>query len=325
MKAVIITRPGGPEVLEVQDVAIPEPVGHQVRVRVYASGLNRADLGQRAGLYPAPPDASSDIPGLEFAGEIEHVGSLASLWKLGQRVMGLIGGGAQAEYVVIHEGLLLEIPANLNFVQAAAIPEVFMTAYDALFTQASLQPGESVLIHVVGSGVGTAAIQLAQAVSATVYGTARTAAKLEQAVSLGLDVPLLLPDFASEIQRLTAGRGVQVILDLLGADFLKQNMQSLSDWGRMVIVGALTGRQGEISLGLLGAKRISLKGVTMRSRTLSEKLNVVHDFANSVLPLFARNRVKPIVDRTYPLTEIRAAHIAMGQNEHFGKIILILD
>src|SRR5438876_11420883 len=205
MQAVIITRPGGPEVLEIQDVETPEPVGEQVRVRVHASGINRADLLQRAGGYPAPPGSPSNIPGLEFAGEVDAIGPLVRMWKPGQRVMGLAGGGAQAEYILSHEGLLVEIPQNLDFVQAAGIPEVFMTAHDALFTQANLQLGERVLIHAAGSGVGTAAIQLAHAAGATVYGTARTADKLERAKPLGLDVGLSAQNFAAEINELTAG------------------------------------------------------------------------------------------------------------------------
>src|SRR5438270_8203102 len=166
MRAVVITRSGAPEVLEIQDVEMPEPVGEYIRVRVHAAGLNRADLLQRAGGYPAPAGSPSNIPGLEFAGEVEAVGPLARLWKPGQRVMGLAGGGAQAEYILAHEGLLVEIPPNLDFEQAAGIPEVFMTAHDALFTQAGLQVGERVLIHAVGSGVGTAALQLAHAADA---------------------------------------------------------------------------------------------------------------------------------------------------------------
>ncbi|MBV9713575.1 MAG: zinc-binding dehydrogenase, partial [Ktedonobacteraceae bacterium] len=205
MRAVVITRPGGTEVLEIQNVEMPEPTGDQVRVRVHAAGLNRADLAQRAGYYPAPPGVPANIPGLEFAGVIDAVGPLARLWKPGQRVMGITGGGGQAEYLVIHEGLLVEIPENLDFVQAAAIPEVFMTAHDALFTQAGLQMGERILVHAAGSGVGTAAIQLAHAVGATVYGTARTADKLERAKPLGLDVGLSTQNFAAEVKELTAG------------------------------------------------------------------------------------------------------------------------
>src|SRR5947209_16571956 len=196
MRAIIITKPGGPEVLEVQDVETPEPTGDQVRVRVHASGINRADLLQRAGGYPAPPGSPPNIPGLEFAGEVDAVGPRVRTWKPGQRVMGLVGGGAQAEYVLSHEGLLVEIPQNLDFVQAAGIPEVFMTAHDALFTQASLQMGERVLIHAVGSGVGTAAMQLAHEAGATTFGTSRTPDKLQRAKELGLDVGLPDQNFA---------------------------------------------------------------------------------------------------------------------------------
>src|SRR5947209_16191891 len=203
MRAVVITRPGGPEVLEIQEVPTPEVSGDYVRVRVRAAGLNRADLVQMAGSYPAPPGSPSNIPGLEFAGEVDALGPLARRWKPGQRVMGLAGGGAQAEYIVVHEGLLVEIPPNLDFVQAAAVPEVFMTAHDALFTQAGLQMGERVLIHAVGSGVGTAAVQLARAVGATTFGTSRTPAKLEAAKALGLDVGLQDQNFSVEIMQRT--------------------------------------------------------------------------------------------------------------------------
>src|SRR5881227_1224117 len=208
MRAAIITRPGGPEVLEIQIVETPEPQGDYVRVRVRASGINRADLLQRAGAYPAPPGSPTQIPGMEFAGEVDAIGPLVQMWKPGQRVMGLVGGGAQAEYILSHEGLLVEIPQNLDFVQAAGIPEVFMTAHDALFTQAGLEMGERVLIHAVGSGVGTAAIQLAHAAGATTFGTSRTPDKLEKAKPLGLDVGLSDKNFAAEVQRLTSGKGV---------------------------------------------------------------------------------------------------------------------
>jgi NADPH:quinone reductase len=325
MKAAIITRPGGPEVLEIQEVERPEPVADLVRVRVKAAGLNRADLAQCAGYYPAPPGSPADIPGMEFAGEVDAVGPLVRAWKPGQRVMGLAGGGAQAEYIVAHEGLLVEIPDNLDFVQAAAIPEVFMTAHDALFTQAGLRIGERVLIHAAGSGVGTAAIQLASAVGATVFGTARTPSKLEQASALGLDFSLSTTDFATEIQRLTNKQGVHVVLDFIGAAYLEQNLQALGSWGRMVILATLGGVQGELNLGLLMSKRISVKGVTLRSRTLEEKLAVTRAFATSVLPLLASGKVKPIIERSYPLAEIGAAHKLMGGNQNFGKIVLTLE
>src|SRR5712692_6772721 len=268
MRAVVITRPGSPEVLEIQDVETSEPVGEQVRVHVRASGVNRADLLQRAGGYPAPPGAPSNIPGLEFAGEVDAVGPLVRMWKPGQRVMGLAGGGAQAEYIVTHEGLLIEIPQNLDFVQAAGVPEVFMTAHDALFTQAGLQMGERVLIHAVGSGVGTAALQLARATGATSYGTSRTPAKLEAARALGLDVGLSDQNFAAGIQRLTNGEGVHVVLDFIGAPYLEHNLQSLASWGRLVFLATMGGTHSDINLGMLMQKRISMRGVTLRTRTL---------------------------------------------------------
>src|SRR6516164_1432130 len=267
MREAIITRSGGPEVLEIQDVETPDPVGDQVRVRVRASGINRADLLQRAGGYPAPPGSPSNIPGLEFAGEVEAVSPLVRMWKPDQRVMGLAGGGAQAEYILAHEGLLVEIPQNLDFVQAGGIPEVFMTAHDALFTQAGLQMGERVLIHAVGSGVGTAALQLARVAGATTFGTSRTPRKLELAKELGLDVGLSDENFASEVRRLTQGEGVHVVIDFIGAPYMEQNLQALAMWGRMVFLATMGGVQANVNLGLLMGKRILMRGVTMRTRT----------------------------------------------------------
>ena len=322
MRAVVITQPGGPEVLDVQDVETPEPVGDQVRVRVRASGVNRADLLQRAGGYAAPPGSPEHIPGLEFAGEVDAVGPLVRAWKPGRRVMGLAGGGAQAEYVLAHEGLLVEIPQNLDFVQAAAVPEVFMTAHDALFTQAGLQVGERVLIHAAGSGVGTAAIQLAHAAGATVFGTSRTPEKLERARHLGLDVALSERDFAAAVNRLTGGNGVHAVLDFIGAAYLVQNLEALGMWGRMVFLATMGGAQANVNLGMLMGKRISMRGVTLRTRTLEEKLAVTRRFATHVLPLLACGKVQPVIERVYPMHEIAAAHTVMGENRNFGKLVI---
>lgn len=324
MRAVVITRPGGPEVLEVQEVARPEPQGDEVRVQVRAAGINRADLLQRAGGYPAPPGVPGNIPGLEFAGVVEAVGPRVRQWQPGQRVMGLAGGGAQAEYILEPEGLLVEIPENLDFVQAAGIPEVFMTAHDALFTQAGLQMGERVLIHAAGSGVGTAAIQLAHATGATVYGTSRTVEKLERARPLGLDVGLSDQDFAAEVQRLTDGTGVNVVLDFVGATYLQQNLEALATWGRIVFLATMGGTQANINLGMLMGKRASLKGVTLRTRTLEEKMAVTRRFAAHVLPLLANGKVKPIIERVYPLEQIGQAHAEMGENRNFGKLVVTM-
>ena len=325
MRAVIISRPGGPEVLEIHDVETPEPVGEQVRVRVRASGINRADLLQRAGGYPAPPGSPSNIPGLEFAGEVDAIGPQVRMWKPGQRVMGLAGGGAQAEYILSHEGLLVEIPQKLDFVQAAGIPEVFMTAHDALFTQAGLQMGERVLIHAVGSGVGTAAIQLAHVAGAMTFGTSRTPLKLERARELGLDVGLSDQNFDSEVIRLTNGEGVHVVIDFIGAPYMEQNLLALTMWGRMVFLATMGGVQANVNLGQLMGKRISMRGVTLRTRTLEEKLAVTRRFATSVLPLLERGKVKPIIEHVYPLEKIAEAHRVMGENRNFGKLVVRVD
>jgi NADPH:quinone reductase len=325
MQAVIITRPGGTEVLEVREVATPQPVGDWVRVRVRAAGLNRADLAQREGHYPAPAGSPADIPGMEFAGEVDAIGPLVRTWKPGQRVMGIVGGGAQAEYLVAHEGMLVEIPENLDFIQAAAIPEVFMTAHDALFTQAGLKMGERVLVHAVGSGVGTAAVQLASAVGATVYGTSRTESKLERAKPLGLDVGLSATNFAQEVQRLTHGAGVHVVLDFIGADYMKQNLDALGSWGRLVFLATLGGTEASVDLRKVMGKRIQIRGCTLRNRTLDEKLTVTRLFATQVVPLLARAKVIPIVEEVYSLHEIGKAHDAMAANKNFGKLILRID
>lgn len=325
MRAVVITRPGEPEVLEIREVDTPEPMADLVRVRVRAAGINRADLLQRAGGYPAPAGSPADIPGLEFAGEVEAVGPLVRMWKPGQRVMGLAGGGAQAEYIVIHEGMLVEIPSNLSFEQAAGIPEAFMTAHDALFTQAGLQMGERVLIHAVGSGVGTAAIQLAHAVGATTFGTSRTPEKLERAKALGLDMGLSDQNFADAVNRLTNGGGVHVVIDFIGAPYMEQNLQALTAWGRMVFLSTMGGTQANVNLGLLMGKRIAMRGVTLRTRTLEEKLAVTRRFATSVLPLLANGKVKPVIERVYAFDEIGEVHKVMGENKNFGKLILRVD
>ena len=325
MRAVIITRPGGPEVLAIQDVALPEPIGDQVRVRVRAAGLNRADLVQRAGYYPAPPGSPANIPGLEFAGEVDAVGPLVQTWKPGQRVMGIAGGGGQAEYILSHEGLLVEIPDNLDFIQAAAVPEVFMTAHDALFTQGGLQMGEHVLIHAIGSGVGTAAIQLAHASGATVFGTSRTSQKLEQARALGLDIALADQNFAAQVKQHTNGKGVDVVLDFVGAAYMEQNLESLTTWGRLILLATMGGAHANINLSLLMSKRIQIRGSTLRSRTLEEKLAVTRRFAKHVVPLLANKRIQPIIAEVYPLHEIAKAHVAMAENRNFGKLVLSID
>lgn len=330
MKAIVITRPGGPEVLELQDRPSPEPGHEQVRVRVRATALNRADLLQRAGHYPAPPGCSPDVPGLELAGEVEALGPGTTRWKVGDRVLGLVGGGAYAEQVVTHERTLARVPANLDWTQAAAVPEAFMTAHDALFRLGGLRPGGRVLVHAVASGVGLAAVQLAAAIHAETFGTSRTPAKLEVAKDLGLAHGLAAERsgeraFDAEVARLTGKRGVDVVLDLVGGPYLAGNLRALAPLGRLVVVGLLAGRQEPLDLGLVLAKRLTIVGTTLRARPLEEKIQVARTFEDEVVPLLERGVVRPVVDRVLPLARAREAHEVMGRNETAGKIVLALD
>jgi NADPH:quinone reductase len=322
MRAVVIEGAGGPEVLSVRDVPTPEPGPEQVRVRVRAAGLNRADVHQRRGQYPAPPGSPADIPGLEFAGEVESIGPGVRAVELGQRVYGICGGGAQAEFIVTHERLLAPVPDRLDWTSAAGVPEVFMTVHDALFTQAELAMGESVLIHAVGSGVGTAAVQLARAAGARTFGTSRTPAKLERARALGLDVGLEAPGFVDALRARTDGTGVDVILDVIGGPYLVDNLAALATRGRMVVLAAMGGGKVPLTFGLLMSKRARLMGSMLRARPLEEKIQVTRAFVRHVNPLLAAGVARPIIDRVFALDEVAAAHAYMESDVSFGKVIL---
>ena len=330
MKAVVIREPGGPDVLEIRDVRNPpSPKSDQVLVRVRSSALNRADILQRKGRYPAPPGFPTDIPGLEFAGEIADVGSAVSQWQKGDRVFGITGGGGHAEYLLAPANHLAAVPPNLDWTQAAAVPEVFITAHDALFTQAALQHGESVLIHAAGSGVGTAAIQLASANGAKAYGTARSSDKLERAKEFGLtngiaikQDPLEVVDAVSEW---TSGRGVEVILDLVGGAYLEANLKCLALKGRIILVGTTSGTEGTLNLGMMIGKRLTLRGTALRTRSDEEKATATAAFTRDVVPLLQKGTVKPVVDKVYAMSEVREAHQRMESNANFGKIVVMID
>lgn len=329
MKAVTITAAGGPEVLRVSEVQTPPPpTADRVRVRVRAAGLNRADVYQRRGYYPAPPGYPQNIPGLEFAGEVEAVGDEGHNWKIGQRVFGITAGGAQAEYVVVPENHLAEIPENLDWPQAAAVPEVFITAHDALFTRANLRSGESMLVHAAGSGVGTAAIQLASVAGATTFGTSRTAAKLERAKDFGLSSAVAVggdpQTMVAPVMAWTRGRGVNVIIDLVGAAYLEANLNALASQGRLVLVGTTAGAKATLDISLAMGKRLTIIGTMLRGRSLEEKATATRLFAEQVVPLLAAGTVRPVVDRVYKMEEIREAHARMEGNESFGKIVLVM-
>lgn len=324
MKAIVITRPGGPEVLVREDRPVPEPGPGEIRVRIHASALNRADLLQRRGMYPAPPGAPADVPGLEYAGEVDAVGQGAGLWAVGNRVMGIVGGGGHAEFVVVHEREAIRIPQNLGWEEAAAVPEAFLTAYDALFRQLDLKVGERVLIHAVGSGVGTAALQLARAAGAEVIGTSRTRAKLDRARELGLEtgIDTSKEDLAEAVNQATYGTGVHALLDLVGGKLLEASLRVLALRGRAVVVGTTAGSTAEIDLGLLLRRRIHLQGTVLRSRPLEEKIALAREFSGAVLPLISSARIKPVVDTVYSFADIQKAHKRMEENDTFGKIVL---
>lgn len=327
MRAVRIVSHEGAGRLEVREVARLPARADRVRVRVYAAGLNRADLLQKRGRYPAPPGAPADIPGLEFAGEVEQLGEEARAWRVGARVFGITAGGAQAEYVVVPESHLAEIPDGLSFEEAAAVPEVFITAHDALFTQAGLRTGERLLIHAVGSGVGTAAAQLARAAGAgAVYGTARTAEKVERARQFGMDEGAVVSDdprsFALAVQGWTKGAGVNVVLDLVGASYLDANLEALAPRGRLLLVGTLGGVSAQFDFRRVMGKRLHLTGTVLRARSVEEKAAAVRRFAAEVVPLFTRGLVRPVIDRTFGLESVDAAYARLESNETFGKVVL---
>ena len=330
MKAVTIVSFGGVEGLEVREVAdAPRATLDRVRVRVRAAGLNRADILQRLGRYPAPPGYPQDIPGMEFAGEVEQIGEEVRRWKVGDRVFGIIGGGGQAEYVTVPEGILAEIPAKLDWAEAAAVPEVFMTAHDALFTQCGLQMGERVLIHAAGSGVGTAASQLVRAAGATAYGTSRTADKLEKAKEFGLTESFVASgdpmEFAEAVKNWTNSSGVEVVLDLVGAAYLKANLQSLATKGRLIFVGTTSGAKAEIDYSVVMGKRLRIMGTSLRTRSLEEKATATRLFAQHVVPLLAIGAVRPVIDRVFKMEEVRPAHERIESNDSFGKVVLMIE
>jgi putative PIG3 family NAD(P)H quinone oxidoreductase len=325
MRAVVITQPGGPEVLELRARPEPEPGPGQVRVRIEAAGLNRADLLQRRGQYPAPPGWPGDVPGLEYAGVIDAVGPAVALRQAGDRGMGIAGGGAFAEYLVVHERETVRIPANFSSIQAASIPEAFFTAYDALVLQCGLTSGENLLIHAIGSGVGLAALQIARMLGCRTIGTSRTPAKLDAARKLGLDHGILNGSalFEEACYEATQRRGLDVVMDFLGASYLSQNLRVLAPGGRLVVVGLMAGARGELPLDLLLSRRLTIRGTTLRARPIEEKIALARSFEAHVLPMFEQGRLQPLVSRAMPMAEVVDAHRLMESNETFGKLVLV--
>jgi len=327
MRAAVITEPGGPDVLKVIEVDDPVPGPEDILVDVKATALNRADMLQRQGGYPAPPGSPADIPGLEFSGVVAEAGDRVIGLAKGDRVFGLLGGGGYASRTVTHHRMAVRIPEGWDFIQAAATPEVFFTAYDALFNRGNLQMGESVLVHAAGSGVGTAAVQLAHQAGAFVFGTAGSAEKLAGAAALGMNVGINYhdQDFAAVVKEVTSGAGVDVLIDFIGGPYWNQNIASMAVLGRLVEVGLMGGSRVEVDLGQLMGKRLQITGTGLRGRSLEEKLAVTAQFKRHVLPHLASGSMKPVVDRSFPLEEVADAHRYMETNANFGKIILTID
>jgi NADPH2:quinone reductase len=323
-RAVVIDGRGEVDVLRIGTLEVREPGPGELLVEVAAAGLNRADTLQRRGFYPAPPGAPANVPGLEYAGKVARVGEGVLEHKPGDAVMGIVAGGGMATHVVVHAREAIRVPQGMSMTDAAAVPEVFLTAYDALFPQAGLGLGQVVLLHAVGSGVGTAALQLALATGARPIGSSRTQDKLERCAALGLQDAILVPDkrFAAEVMERTAGRGADVILDTVGAAYLAENVASLASGGRLVLVGLLSGATGELALGTLLQKRARVLGSVLRSRPLEQKATLAQAFSRDVLPLLQRGTIKPVVDCVLDMTEIREAHLRMERNQSFGKIVL---
>lgn len=329
MRAVTITAFGGVDGLQVRDVPdSPKATADNVRVRVRAAGLNRADILQRLGRYPAPPGYPQDIPGLEFAGEVSEVGENRR-WQVGDRVFGITGGGAQAQYVTVPGSTLAAIPINLDWPEAASIPEVFMTAHDALFTQCQLQLGERVLIHAAGSGVGTAASQLVSNAGGFAYGTSRSAAKLARAKEFGLIDSIVVSDdpmeFAEAVKRWTNGAGADVILDLVGGSYLQANLAAMGARGRLIFVGTTGGSRSEIDYSIVMGKRLKIMGTSLRTRSIAEKAAVTQLFEKHVTPLLANGEIRPVIDAVFNMEQVKAAHQRLESNESIGKVVLLID
>lgn len=322
MKAIAAREPGGPEVLELREIETPVPGHGEILIRVEAAGVNRPDTFQRMGLYPPPPGAP-DTLGLEVAGEVAGTGPGVTQWKKGDRVCALVGGGGYAEYCLSHEAHALPVPKGLSIAEAAALPETFFTVWTNVFERGALKPGETFLVHGGTSGIGTTAIQLAVCFGARVIATAGSAEKCAACEKLGAEaINYREKDFVAEVKSLTGGRGVDVILDMVGGDYIQRNLQAAAADGRIVSIAFLNGSTAEVNFMPVMLKRLTLTGSTLRPRSIEEKAALAHALQEKVWPLIEAGRVKPLVDATFPLAEAAEAHALMERSSHIGKIIL---
>lgn len=327
VEAVVYTGAGGAEVIKLDATEVRDPGPGEITVEIAAAGLNRADVLQRKGHYPAPAGTVVEVPGLEFAGRVIARGAGATLWNDGAEVMAIVAGGAMARRITLHEREAMPVPRGMALTDAAAIPEAFLTAWDA-FAQARLAAGETVVIHAAASGVGTAAIQLARAAGARPIATSRHRAKLDQLLALDLGVAaddtiaVAGNAFAAEVRARTGERGAEVVLDCVGAAYLEDNLKALAVRGRMVLIGTLGGATGPAPLGILLRSRLTVIGTVMRARPLEEKIAVARAGAAVVVPQFERGALRPIVDAVMPMREVAAAHARMEADSTVGKLVL---
>lgn len=327
MKAVVITHPGGPEVLQIEDRPAPSFAPDEVLVKVAAAGINRPDVFQRKGNYPPPAGAPQDIPGLEIAGIVSEVGSNVTRWKTGDKVCALVWGGGYAEYCNVPEGQCLPIPRNLTFEEAASLPETFFTVWSNVFDRGQLQPGESLLVHGGSSGIGVAAIQMAAAMGSTVYITAGSDEKCKFCEDLGAAkaINYNTRDFIAEIAQLTNNKGVNVILDMIGGNYTPGNIQSLADDGRLVMINAMKGKDVQVDLAQVMRKRLIITGSMLRSREVGFKAAIAQNLGKHIWPLIASGKIKPVINAVFPVGKAAEAHQLMESGEHIGKIVLSFE
>jgi len=323
MRAVVLRSHGGPEVLQFEDVASPIIGEQDILVTVAATALNRADLLQRMGFYPNPFPSGPEIPGLEFAGTVAAIGDKVTAWSVGDRVMGITSGGAYAEQLAIHERQAMAVPSGMSLQDAAGIPEVFITAWDALVVQGGLTSGRWAMVHAGASGVGTAAIQICKAIGARIVVTC-SGGKVEACRALGADVVVDYgtQDFVAEVATATGGAGVDVVLDVIGGDYVERNIASLAVKGHIIQVGVMAGKPVPLNIGLLLGKRASITGTVLRARPLEEKIAISQRFASEMLPLFSTGQLKPVIDSVYAFADIAQGHEYMASNGNVGKIVI---
>ncbi len=321
MKAIVITEPGSPQVLQLQDRPIPVPGKNEVLIRIKAAGVNRPDIAQRKGHYPAPTGAPADIPGLEVAGMIEAIGAEVSRWKKGDKICALVSGGGYADFVTVDQGQCLPVPKDLDYVQAASLPETVFTVWHNVFQRGLLKGGEHFLVHGGSSGIGITAIQLAKAFGATVFATAGSEEKCNACVSLGADLCINYKkeDFEAALE----SKGLDVILDMIGGDYFQKNIHLLRPEGRLVFINTMKGNLAELNIRDIMQKRLTLTGSTLRSRDIAFKAALAKEVETHVWPLIESGKFTPVIYQSFPMADAWKAHALMESSEHIGKIVLV--